>query len=180
MVVAGVVLAATVAGGWQVVGGGLAAVGGALLSWSTATVRTTEQAQKVLKPNLETISRHLAAASGQISRAVQAVNLGNVEATMAIGLISQTTSLLYGLVNDIQVMAGSEFSSENLIATVDGCEELAVSLEKKLSMLSQPINPAEGEESIRAMRGELETLRLQLQSAKRDIGPPSGRPSWKT
>ena len=172
MVLLGIGLAAAGgSGAWQVAGGALAAFGGALLSWSTASVKTLEQARKILRNDLESAGRHLGDAAGKISRAVQAVNTGALDPGTAIDRISQTTSTLYGLVNDVQMLAGSQFSSDHLLGTVNSCEEMARNLETKLSLLST-IPPKEDDASFGLIRDEVESLRMQLESARREIENP--------
>jgi drug/metabolite transporter (DMT)-like permease len=80
IVMIGVGLALTVtgqAGTWQpAVGNLLSVVGGILLSWSTATVRTVQQAREILKPQLEAVNRHLGTVSSQIGSVVKEVLSG--------------------------------------------------------------------------------------------------------
>jgi hypothetical protein len=173
MIVAGIAMAAVLSS-WQAVGGALAAFGGALLSWSTASVNTPEQARQILKADLENLSRRLATAAGQISQAVQSVRSEQYDADVGFALISQATAVLYGLVNDIQVMAGSQFSAENLIITVDRCEEMADNLQERLSLLTPEIGNSNerAEGSLNEIRDELDSMRMQLQSARREIQNP--------
>jgi hypothetical protein len=98
-------------------------VGGVLLSWATATIKTNEQAALVLRPQLESIRRHLGTVSGQIAHVSHAS--GDDDASFALALVSQASRTLYTIVNDLQSLTGTRFDPQDLIDTVDQVELLA-------------------------------------------------------
>lgn len=168
---------------WSTVGAILTTLGGVLLSWSTAAVSTAEQAREVLRPQLETVSRHLGTAAGSISRVVKQVQNGEGDAETGLALVANSTRTLYGLVNDLQLMVGAKFSSQDLIATVTSLEELAVNLSSKVSTLlpdDPESHPESREPSIADVQNGLETLRLQLQSTRQKLQEPEQKMAFET
>lgn len=141
-------------------GAALATIGSALLSWSTATAHTTEQATEVLRPQLEGLARRLGSAAGQIKRAVADCDAGLTEEDVSFALISQGAGSLYGIVADIQLLTQTNFNSETLVETTVRIDDLASRL-----LREGPSNASDEERA--EMADELRTLIEQVRTTVR-------------
>ena len=167
----GTVLAAlmnTVA--WQVTGSIMAALGGALLSYTGAATDIPDKARNILRSELEMTTRHLMDVAGKISRTVQTYHAGGTTSEIALDRIAQSTTYLYGAVNDLHIVSGSRVSSEEIIDTVTNCEELARQLEDLTARSGG--HTGEDAKTIAKVREQLDSIRLKFQSARRSFGDP--------
>jgi len=156
---------------WQTAGAILAAFGGALMSWSAVSVDTPQKARKVLSAELHVIARHLADTVSRINRAVQAYESDEpIDAAVAIDRVSQFTSGLYGIVNDLRQASGAQVDFDDVIETVSACEEMAEKLET-LSALPRAGTHVE-EDMLNEIREEISNLRLNLVTARRTLTSP--------
>jgi len=132
MVAAGVyVSGASVSGSASsIVGNLLSALGGALLSWSTVSLTTKDAAAEILSPQLSAIARQLVAVSGQISKAVYDVRVGEISEGMAIEMVSQASRIMYASVNEIYVVLNQKVDADELLETAQRVEDLAARLSK--------------------------------------------------
>ena len=169
LVLFGIAFAAWMTQGWcQALGGALAALGGALLSTTASDINVREKAVAHLKPELQSISRHLADTVTKISRNIQATESGTLDSDLAIDRVAQLKGSLYGAVNDLQLLVGVPPDFQGLIETVEKCENMAARLEQ-LTAVDQGDAPGKQQE-LDQLRGQLESARMQLVSAQREFG----------
>jgi hypothetical protein len=152
--------------GWSNVAGNvLVALGGILLSWTAATTFAGEQAVSELRVRLDGITRQLGTVSGQIRRAVSQAESGSADADTSFAVIAQSTGNLYGLVNEMQLMLGEPFRTEELIDTAETLEGLAMRLGDFTSRVGEETSIVEAE--------ELQSLQLQLAAVQKQLSQAS-------
>lgn len=171
MLIAGVAVSLAGTGPWWSAGGAaLTALAGVLFSWSMASLNTNEQAAAILRPQLETTSKHLGTVSGQIARAIQAVHNGYLDSDTGFALMLQANGTLYNLVSDLQRLTGTQFDSTDLVDTIERLDELA----GKISRLPERAREEDWqEEESSELREEIEGLKQQLQSQLALMGRPA-------
>ena len=84
----------------------LTGLGGVLASWSSASVGTASRAVVFLRPQLETLGKHLGTVTSQLGRVIHAANGGQMASETAFALIVQANNYLYTLVSDLQELTG--------------------------------------------------------------------------
>jgi transcription elongation factor Elf1 len=150
--------------GWQgVAGNALIALGGVLFSWTAATTFAGEHAVREIRARLDGVTRQLGTVSGQIGRAAAQAEAQALDADTAFAVIAQATGNLYGLVNEMQLILGEPFRTEELIGTAETLEGLAWRLGELSSRASED-SPVEDE--------ELQSLRLQLEAVQKELSQP--------
>lgn len=152
----------------QSLGTFVAALAGAHISWIISHVGTIDRAREILRGELVTASRHLAEITGRISLTTRQFSAGSIDAEIAVDRIAQHIGGLYGLVNDLQITSGVDFSSEALVSTVTACENMISSLEGRLGTLATSTNAPK---QIEEMKADFESMRLQLASTKDLVVP---------
>jgi hypothetical protein len=141
-----------------------AALGGALLSYASSTTNDKQRASRILAPELQSASRHLADTASKLSRNIQAYQTGLLEPELALDRLTQLTTSIYGCVNDVNILAGSSPNYQTLVDTVNGCEQMAARLEELTQRSGGPKNELE------ELREQFQSFRLQLNSAKKSLG----------
>lgn len=116
----------------MVAGGIGVAVGGILLSWIASkelgerqTLEAVDASRQEIDSKLDSLSRVLGQAAGQIGQAVQAVESGQSDSRTGFALVSQATRMIYGQVNEIAVIRGTSFDSAYLLETASQLDDLA-------------------------------------------------------
>lgn len=149
-----------------VTGAVLVALGGVLISWIAARALGEKQAEEAaevarneIDEKLDSLSRVLGQAAGQISQAVEQVDLQQIPASTGFALISQATRMVYGQVNEIAVLRGSEFDSAYLLDTATTLDDLA-------RQLAGPGN-SRTSNRIEEVRRQLQDVKANLASGKK-------------
>lgn len=151
-------------------GGAVSTIGGFLLSWSAATLDTEKAAAEKLKPHLETTSRRLGTVSSQLSQIVEQVATGEIDSSTGYHLVNASNATLYGLVNDIQRLAGSQFDTADLFHTIDRIEELTNRFSGKAKN-SELVDQEVSSDLVESLKHEVESLRSQFFAAGRVFSP---------
>lgn len=159
-----------------VAGGILLALGGVLLSWLAARILADKQneenkiqarvdaeaamqaAQSEVDDRLNSLSRALGQAAGQITQAVEKVQSNNVSAATGFELVSQANRMIYGQVNEIAVLRKSKFDPAYLLDTAAKLDELA----RELSATTHADEGAVDAAGIATVREQLESVRKGL------------------
>lgn len=164
-------------------GGILATIGGALFSWSAATVGTVDQAVQILRPQLESTSRQLGTVSGQIGRAVTAVQEGFIAPETAFALVLQSNRTLYSFVSELQLLTGTQLDTQVLVDTMEQLEDLAERLttygDQRREPQADDARSTAQPDLAKLLGEELESIRLQLGSQLGHIEQP-GRKAKRT
>lgn len=143
------------------------AIGGVLISWEASRILAArdsedavEAARAEVDEKLDSLSRVLGQAAGQISQAVEQVETNQINEHTAFALVSQANRMIYGQVNEIAVIRRSQFDSAYLLDTATTLDDLA-------RQLSQPGSAAETSavrEKIAAVRATLSTPTSEVRS----------------
>lgn len=158
-----------------ITGGVMVAFGGILLSWVASRVLAQDQAEQAVAAaraevdqKLDNLSRVLGQAAGQISQAVEQSELDQIPPSTGFALVSQATRMIYGQVNEIAVIRGSEFDSAYLLQTASQLDELA----RQLSSSGQEHTT---KDVIEEVRRQLEDVQANLAAA-----PATGQRTFAT
>lgn len=152
-------------------GGVLAGAGGILISWSAANVNQAEKAVDLLRPQLETTSRHLGTISSQLRYIVENVDEGVYDSDTGFHLVLQANNTLYGLVNDLQRLLGSQFDPHDLLETAARLDEISEQLLRRPSISSPDID--ENEDDRLELREEVKILKDTLNAQLSQISAQS-------
>jgi len=104
-------------------------LGGVLISWFVSKALTLSAAKQEYHQQLDSLSRNLGQAAGQITRVVERAELRELHPASAFALVSQAAGTIYGQVNEIAVLRGSQFDAAYLIETAKKLNNLASELE---------------------------------------------------
>jgi transposase-like protein len=145
-----------------ITGGILVALGGVMLSWIASkalaerqALQAAQSARNDVDEKLDNLSRVLGQAAGQISQAVEQVELNQVPPSTGFALVSQATRMIYGQVNEIAVIRGVEFDSAYLLQTAGKLDDLA-------RQLSAPGAARDANDEITEVRRQLQEMRASL------------------
>ena len=147
-----------------IIGSVASAIGGALLSFAVNKFNCREKAAEFLKPELQSMARHLADTASKLSRAIQEYKQEDVAAGLTIDRISQLISSIYSSLNDMHIVAGVTTSYEALVETVRECESMATRL-GELTHLQAPVS-----QEIEDLRGHLAIARTQFDTSRKKLG----------
>lgn len=128
----GTVLAASTSERDRLLAVALLATGTLLASWTGARLYGQEQARQELRGQLDTLNQDLATVCSQIRDAVDAAADEAVEPSTAFALVSQSTGMLFGIMNRIQAISGNPLNPSQQLAIVEGVRKFSVRL-KELS-----------------------------------------------
>jgi transcription elongation factor Elf1 len=131
----------------------LAGLGGVLLSWTTGTAYSREQALEEIDNRLLSLSRQLGTETSNISLSVEQAQRGSISPETCFSLLSQSLNSLTNIVAEIQTQLGDEFNPQGLIATREKIAELT-------STISSHEVPT---------KAELELIREQLTDISADL-----------
>lgn len=163
-----------------ILGGVMVAVGGVALSWIASAIISERQAADAVQVarddvdhKLDNLSRVLGQAAGQISQAVQQSESGQISPATGFALVSQSTRIIYGQVNEISVIRGAKFDSAQLLETAGALDELA----------RQFSGGATDEREVDELRRRLKDIQTSLKTGKPgpidvDKAVPTSTPRW--
>lgn len=157
MIIGGIIITTYISDNWaSPVGGALTTIGGALFSYTASAVKRRKEALEILKPQLQSISRHLADAIAKLSKLSQ-VREDELPTYIAIDRVSQLVSSFYASLHELHLLSGSTTNFESLVETVEVCESTAEKLADITSNNSE-IDKAE----IRKLKDKLTIAKEQL------------------
>ena len=135
----------------------LSTFGGISLSWSASSVNKMREAKDLLKPRINSVTRHLLVTSRQMSSVVQEVYSGIRSPEAAIDLLSQLTTSIYSEVEDLESLADLEYDGKKIQQLVEKASETL----EGLHTTRKGIRGKDGGKSIKkAEQDEIELARV--------------------